>query len=175
MRRRQFLIAAPAGVLAACGEAAKTDAPAGDRADLALLRPALELERSAIVLYRTGAELAAAGNRVLLARLLEHEEDHAHAIRNAIEDLRGRPPAARPDDRYRGAFPALRDEPAFLRFAREFERRTVEAYAAALPRVKTQRLRGLLGSLLAAEAGHASALAEAAGGDPLERMLALPA
>ena len=172
MERRQFLLAAPAGVLAACGGAAETGGPAGDRADLAVLHAALELERSAAALYRVGIE-AAPRRRRLLERILEHEIAHGHGIRQAIADLRGRAAPAPSHEQLARRFPRLRDERAFLAFARDFERRAVESYAAGLPRLRSGRLRGTLGSILAAEAEHAAAIARELGGDPLERVLAL--
>ena len=168
MHRRSFLLAAPAGVLVACGGEVDTQGPAGDRADLGLLRTALGLEESMVELYTAGIELAPR-HRSLLRRIREHEREHADGIRQAIIDLRGNPPTSyAPLER-----PPLRDERAFLRYALEVERNAAESYAAALPRLRTQRLRGTLGSLLATEAEHASALAEAAGEDPLARVLAL--
>ena len=170
MRRRDFLLAAPAGALAACGGDPDTHAPAGDRADLAVLGLALALEEQTIALYERGARLVAGDRRQIVAQILEHERAHAQGIRAAIEDLRGRPPRVQSPA---AGLPRLRDERAFLEYARDFERRAAEAYRAALPKLKTPRLRGTLGSILAVEAEHASVLARELGDDPLERVLPL--
>ena len=161
MQRRQLLIAAPAAVLAACGGDVKTDGPAGDRADLAVLGAALELETTLVALYEAAPEPTG-----LLEEILAHERSHVEGIRQAILDLRGRPARAEPAE-----LPPLRD---FARVAHEYERRAAEAYSAALPRLKNQRLRGMFASIIASEAQHATALAETfSGPEPLERVLPL--
>ena len=155
MQRRSFLLAAPAGVLAACGSAAKTDGPAGERADLPVLQAALELETTLIALYEAAPE-----KTTLVRTILEHETAHAAGIRQAILDLRGTPADPEP-----AKLPALAD---FESVAAEYERNAAEAYAAAIPRLKNQRLRATFASIVASEAQHASAL-----GGRLERVLAL--
>jgi rubrerythrin len=168
MDRRQFLIAAPAGVLAACGGNVPTDGPAGDPADIPLLAAALDLEYGAIAAYEAGLELART-RRPLLERIREHERAHAEGLRQAILDLRGKPAAARPAAAYAAAFPRMRDEAAFVHFAEDLERRVAGVYLKALPKLRTLRLRGTLAAMLAAEAEHAALLS----GDPLERVLPL--
>ena len=168
MRRRHFLFAGPAAVLAACGSDPDTGGPAGERADLGVLGAALQLEYQSVALYRIGTSLGGR-SRDVLERILEHEEAHARGLRAAIVDLRGRAGGAA-----RGhGFPRMRDERAFLEYARDFERRSAEAYATALPHLRSGRLRSTLASVLAAEAEHAAALAEELGGDPLGRVLPL--
>lgn len=166
MQRRTFVLAAPAALLAACGSDPDTGGPAGDRADLAVLGAALELERSSRALYGIGLDLRPRERR-LLERIRDHEDAHVQGIEAAISDLEGRVSAS--DERVERSFPRLRDEREFLRYALAFERRSAEAYAAALPRVRTGRLRATFGSILAVEAEHAAALAD----DPLERVLEL--
>lgn len=166
MQRRTFVLAAPAALLAACGSDPDTGGPAGDRADLAVLGAALELELSSVELYRIGVRLGGRDRR-LFERILEHEEAHVQGVRAAMSDLEAH--ISVPGESVKDRIPRLRDERAFLRYARDFERRSAEAYAAALPRVRTGRLRATLGSILAVEAEHAAALAD----DPLERVLGL--
>jgi len=166
MQRRTFLLTAPAAVLAACGADPDTGGPAGEKADLAVLGAALELELSSRRLYEIGLALRPRERR-LLERIRDHESAHVQGIEAAIEDLEGEVEPRR--GRLDRGFPRMRDERAFLGYALEFERRSAEAYAAALPRVRTGRLRSTFGSILAVEAEHAAAL----GSDPLERVLPL--
>ena len=157
LSRRAAIVAGTGVVLAGCGGRPPRKL-AGSAADLPLLGTALELERSLIALYETGADLLS-GRAATVARIaLEHEHAHADALAEAMRELGGRPPAPRDPSAYRHGFPRTGGAPAWRKFAIAYEEKAVAGYAAAIPKLANARLRSTFASIMTSEAEHAVAL-----------------
>jgi rubrerythrin len=124
---------------------------AGDPADLRILDAALQVEREQIAFYEAGLQLR---DSAALKKILGHERAHAAAIEEAIHELGGTPPSARPIARYslQRGFGAWRQD------AIQREEQWSAGYAAVIPKLVNQRLRGTFGAIMTTEAEHAVAL-----------------
>jgi hypothetical protein len=90
----------------------------------------------------------------VVRQILDHERAHAAAIEEAIRELGGTPAPARPIARYslsRG-FDAWRQD------AIGREEQWSAGYAALVPKLANEPLRGTFGALMTSEAEHAVAL-----------------
>lgn len=128
---------------------------AGDPKDLRVLTAALDVERTQIAFYEVGARLSHAP---IVQAILQQERAHEAAIAEAIRELGGTPPAARPVARFslsRG-FDAWRQE------AIQREEQWSAGYAALIPKLANEQLRATFGALMTTEAEHAVALDVAA-------------
>ena len=151
LTRREALLTAAAGVLVAgCGgRPART--VAGDPRDIRILAAALEEERKQVALYEAGLKL---GDSPTVRTILKHQRAHAAGLEEAIRDLGGTPPPARPIARY-----ALhQDFDAWKQDAINAEQQWSAGYAATIPKLANPRLRATFGALMTSEAEHAVAL-----------------
>ena len=146
-----MLAGASAVVLAGCGTTRPARMIAGDTHDLRVLAAALEVERDQIALYQAGLKLRAAP---IMKTILDQERAHAAAIEEAIRELGGTPAPARPRARFakHESFGVWRQE------AIGAEEQWSQGYAALIPKLANQRLRGTFGALMTTEAEHAVAL-----------------
>jgi bacterioferritin (cytochrome b1) len=163
--RKDFLrlagvLAAPAGVLAACGggggERSKKLSPA--EVDFRLMNRILGLELAGIAAYEQGLPLLRGGARATARRFLSQEREHAAFLARRVSDLGGTPNEPKTAAEYRRSFPALRDQPDVLRFAFDLENRVVRAYVEFIPKMSSPELRAAAGSIVATEAEHISVL-----------------
>ena len=124
---------------------------AGDPSDLRILAAALDVERRQIAVYQQGLELR---EHPLLRTIIGQERAHAAAIEETIRELGGTPAPARPIAHIalHRSFDVWRQD-AILR-----EEQWSAGYAALIPRLANQRLRGTFGALMTTEAEHAVAL-----------------
>jgi rubrerythrin len=130
----------------------------GPERDARILNNALDLELIAIAAYSAGAELLRGAALSAGRELLEHEREHAAALRRAIEDVGGVPVAPKPPDEYRRSFPRLRAQRDVLRFAVDLENTAVKAYFESLPKLSEPGLRQLAAGIVSNEAEHISVL-----------------
>ncbi|MDQ3586922.1 MAG: ferritin-like domain-containing protein [Actinomycetota bacterium] len=178
--RRDFLrvaglSATAAGTLAfaGCGGADESalgvpDPKATPQRDRAILNGALSLENTAVAAYTVGLPLLQEGAvRRHAERFLDHEREHALALAGLVRRMGGEPNPVRPAEEYRAAFPRLRGEADFLRFATDLENVGISAYAEGIPKLKDGRLRQTVASILSDEAQHVTVLLGArSGGSP---------
>ena len=124
---------------------------AGNTKDLRVLAAALEVERRQIAWYQQGVQLNSAP---ILRTILDQERAHAAAIEESIRELGGTPAPARPI-----AHAAIhRSFGAWRKEAIGREEQWSAGYAALIPKLANQRLRGTFGALMTTEAEHAVAL-----------------
>jgi len=181
IQRRHLLLglaAGPVAIGAGCGDdAGSTDSTGGfgqetgtrpgPARDAQLLNTALELEMTAIAAYEGGVRLLG-GNAAALARtFLEHEEEHARRLEQAIRRAGARPVRLTEEPE----LPAIRTADEFLAFAVEAENGAVFAYTEILPQLSEPRLRGDIASILTNEAQHAAALRLELGEPPVPEAL----
>ena len=153
-RRTALLGAASAVFLAACGKR-PARVIAGNPADIRVLDAALQVEYEQIAFYRVGVRLSKAP---ILRTILEQEQAHLAAIKEAIRELGGTPA---PPGAVAGAnIPA--DFKGWKAAAIAREQQWSAGYAALIPKLANQRLRGTFGALMTTEAEHAVALEVAA-------------
>lgn len=126
---------------------------AGDPRDVRILAAAVEVERAQIALYEAGVALGA-GARA--RTILGHERAHLAALEEAIRELGATPATGRPASAYAHGIPhALAD---WRTHAIRAEQQWSAGYAALIPKLVNQRLRGTFGALMTTEAEHAVAL-----------------
>ena len=168
------LAASAAGTLAftGCGDEDESalgvpDPRATPQRDRAILNGALTLENTAVAAYTMGLPLLRGAVRRQAERFLDHEREHAAALAGLVRRMGGEPNPAKPAEEYRAAFPRLRGEADFLRFATDLENVGISAYAEGIPKLEDGRLRQTVASILSAEAQHLTVLLGArSGGDP---------
>jgi rubrerythrin len=148
--RRTALIGAAGLFLSACG-GRPARSLAGDPKDLRILNAALQVEREQVAFYEAGARLSSAP---IVRKILAQERAHAAAIEEAIRELGGTPPPARPIARHRLA----RGFDAWRQDAINREEHWSTGYATLLPKLVNPRLRATFGALATTEAEHAVAL-----------------
>jgi rubrerythrin len=131
-----------------------------ERSDVDLLEDLLALERRLISAYE--AALRRAAITVALGETLrDHEQEHAHALEEALRHAGQRSPRASVPAPELTA--ALRSRGAFARFALDLEAEAVAAYTVAAAAIRNPRLRQPLGSIMACEAAHEISLRDALG------------
>ncbi len=153
--------------LAACTDDTKNPVKIGpdesDEADVEILNAALDLELQTIAAYKAGA-IHLKGDALQIGKLfLEHEQEHADGLAQAIKSLDGRPNRAKAGY----DFPTLRSQADVLRFAVDLENTAIAAYIDALPKFSDSDLRATAASIITAEAEHLSVLLDALGRDPM--------
>ena len=167
--RRELLLASAAvaagggaaAAVAACGGGSKpkrveTVSPEQAMGDAALLNTLLDMERGAIAAYGV-IDGKLRGDALAAARVVAgHERQHAAALERHIRTLGGTPARVRPRSEYLATFPRLRGERDAQSFALDVETTAVAAYADALGKIATDGVRAALGTILIAEAEHAS-------------------
>ena len=176
--RREFLrvaglsaTAAGALAFAGCGggddESALgvPDPRATPQRDRAILNGALNLENTAVAVYTVGLPLLRGAVRRHAERFRDQEREHAVALAGLVRRMGGAPNVAKPAEEYRAAFPRLRGESDFLRFATDLENVGISAYVEGIPKLKDGRLRQTVASILCDEAQHVAVLLGARGGD----------
>ena len=130
------------------------------RADVDLLEDLLALEHRLISAYE--AALRREAITVALGEaLLDQEQEHAHALEEALRHAGQRSPRAGVPAPELTA--ALRSRQAFARFALDLEAEALAAYTEAAAAIRNPRLRQPLGSIMACEAAHQVSLRHALG------------
>ena len=158
LRRRDLVVAAAGAAVLARPAAAVAQA---QREADALTR-ALELEHTTVFAYDRIADAralpGAAGAD--LRRLRAHEAEHAEAVAKALGDL-GYPLPKPPDvveevaiPQVRSALEALDSRAAALALLTDLERLSLDAYEAAVGRLRDARHIQLAATILATEATH---------------------
>jgi rubrerythrin len=128
-------------------------------ADAAAMAYLLELERTAVIAYRTVLpKLSTSSARVVAHEFMRHEEAHRDALEHAMHALHARVPPVRPTSRYSAGFPPIRTGQDALRFVLDIENTQVSAYAEALTIALIPDTRVALASILGAEAEHMSVI-----------------
>jgi rubrerythrin len=161
-----------AAFLAACGdddddENGPVEGVTPTERDIRLLNEALDLENTAIVAYTAGAALLKGEALAVGKQFLEHEQEHAEGLKQAIKDLGGTPNRPRRREEYLRQFPNLMSQEDVLRFAVDLENVAVEAYLDSLPKLSTGELRQTAAAIVSNEAEHISVLLGALNpGDP---------
>ena len=133
-----------------------------ERADVEALERLLAIEERLVAAYE-GALRREAIDPALGEPLLEHEREHAAALRRALAGSERNPRATVPSPELTRA---LRSRSEFARFAAQLERQAVDSYVAASAALRDERLRQPLGSIMACEAAHWVALRQSLG-EPL--------
>ena len=174
-RRRFFrmsgvsLAGGSAVFLAACGDdedtamtgGTSTAGKSGGEGDVAILNSALDLELMAVAAYTAGAGLLKGDVLAVGKQFLEHEQEHADGLAQAIKDLGGTPNKAK--DSY--DFPELKSQKDVLNFAVDLENTAVAAYIDALGKISDPKLRGTAAAIVTNEAEHIAVLLGALGQD----------
>lgn len=143
------------------------DPRATPQRDRAILNGALNLENTAVAAYTMGLPLLRGAVRRQAERFLDHEREHAAALAGVVRRMGGDPNPAKPAEEYRAAFPRLRGEADFLRFATDLENVGISAYVEGVPKLADGRLRQTVASILSDEAQHLTVLLGArSDGDP---------
>jgi rubrerythrin len=161
---RTGLLAGAAGVL---GLAATRPAGAADRADLAILQAAHDLESQAIWAYGAAAGKLSktAVGKTVLELALRNQEDHKQhraALAEAIRGLGGTP--VPPKDAYdlsaylKAGEGGLDSDANIAKLALALEVDAVLAYQAAFGKLTTPQIQGAAATILPAEAGHVTAI-----------------
>jgi len=161
------LAGSSAGMLAACGGDKGGEGggglgtttqiePEGTAAsrDVIVLNSALDLENLAVATYRAALPLLTGTALSVGKAFLEHEQEHADALAEAIRQLGGAP--NKPSRGY--GFPRLAGQRAALSFAADLEGTAIAAYIDALPRLTSPDLRGTAAAIVTDEAEHLSVL-----------------
>jgi rubrerythrin len=91
-------------------------------------------------------------------QFLEHEQEHAAGLTQAIKDLGGTPNEAKSEDEYAPMFADLASQEDVLRFAVDLENTAVAAYIDALPKLSSGELRQTAAAIVSNEAEHVSVL-----------------
>jgi hypothetical protein len=154
--RRTLLVAGAGALLSGCGSAASGDAgqpagAAGRAGDIEVLSGLLQLERQSVALY-------AKQHGPLFRRLEAHEREHAARLEQELKK-RGAPAP--------GGGIILTGAP--LEIARRVEETSVAAYLDALPKIADGQLRGVLATIVAAEASHLAEVRRAQGLVPADQ------
>jgi Ferritin-like domain len=146
VNRRLVLVGGAGALLTGCGASRDGEDAAAPRepdpaADAEVLGGLLQLEQQAVALYR--------GQPGELFRTLEaHERRHAARLEEAIRRRGARP--------QRAGWMSEGGSP--LDLARRVEETQVAAYREALPQITDGALRGVLATIVAAEAAHLAAV-----------------
>jgi rubrerythrin len=127
--------------------------------DVVVLNSALDLENLAVAAYKAALPLLSGTALSAGKAFLEHEQEHADALAEAIRQLGGAP--NKPSRGY--DFPRLNGQRAALSFAADLEETAIAAYIDALPRLTSPDLRGTAAAIVTAEAEHLSVLSGALG------------
>ena len=175
--RRRFLAGAGKATLSAtavalivgCESMARGQkmAAADTANDVAILNVALGLEWEAIAAYQLGAESGLLDKPALDVAVLfqsQHKE-HAAALSGAIQQMGGRPMAAKSNREYATALNAgsLQSGTDVLRLAAKLEKGAANAYLGVIPSFESPDLAQVSGRLAADETMHWTVLANALG------------
>jgi len=134
------------------------DPRATPQRDRAILNGALNLENTAVAAYTMFVPLLGGAIRRRAERFLDQEREHAVALAGLVRRMGGEPNLAKPAEEYRAAFPRLRGEADFLRFATDLENVGISAYVEGIPKLEDGRLRQTVASILCDEAQHVAVL-----------------
>lgn len=131
--------------------------------DVAIFNFALTLERLEVAFYTQAVKAPGLSPEVkkALTEIAAHEQEHAKAIQQAIEQL-----GAQPVPAPKAKFPSLNGEGALLKLAITLEDTGVGAYNGAAGGLQSPDLLAAAGSIVQVEARHAGALRELAGQQP---------
>lgn len=142
-------------------------AGAVDPKDVQILNTALAAEQEAIAAYQVGAESKLLTKPVLdLALVFQgHHKEHADLLAKTIEQLGGRPGAAKAS--YGFPVSQLKTQADVLRFAARLEQGAVSAYLGAVPLFANRDLAKAAASILGDEAMHWAVLRNALGEAPV--------
>jgi rubrerythrin len=136
-------------------------------ADVDVLNEVLNLEFMAMATYRSGLPHLRGPVAAIARELLEQEQEHAERLRQAVEQLGGRP--NRPKRSYE--LPTFTGQGSVLRFTEQLERIAIEAYIDALTKLSEPELRGTAAAIATNEAEHEAVLLGALGQDQAPRAL----
>ena len=163
--RRTLLAAAPAVLLAACGDEPAPDpgaAPDGlrsqDQGDVELLGFLMEVEAASVRALAPFAARAEHPRRRLVESVERHDREHLDRLAEEIGRLGGEPPAV---DTQGDSFDA--DLEALLRRCEDVKLTALAAYVDAVPKLYHARLQQLAAEIYAAEAAHLTAITGRAG------------
>lgn len=133
--------------------------------DVAILNVALGLEHEAIAAYQLGAESGLLSKPVLDVAVLfqGHHKAHRDALAAAIEQMGGKPVAARSAAEVAQALNAssLKSQADVLALARKLEGGAANAYLGVIPAFKDSGLAKVAARLAADETMHWTALSQA--------------
>ncbi len=164
--------------LAACGDdddkesaSTSTSDAGGSEQDVAILNSALDLENTAIAAYTAGAALLKGEVLAVGKQFLEHEQEHADALTQAIKQMGGTPNKAKAAEEYAKGFPMLKTQTDVLKFANDLENMAIAAYIGAIPKLSSPELRQSAAAIETNEAEHVSVLLGALnGGDAAKQV-----
>lgn len=167
---RRALAAAPLLLL---GAAAPAAAAAKGEGDAAVLESAIGLEQAAAFAYRTAAGTTGLDARTVLTleRFGRHEDQHAAALRTALESLGGTaPPPPRTLAEIDRVLPGLgqaRSRTDVLQFAVELESAQVATYHDAHAKLSEPRILQTVATIMGCQGQHLAVLRAALGAEPL--------
>jgi hypothetical protein len=130
------------------------------RSDVELMEELLVREHALLSGYEAALRRDAIDAQ-LGATLRDHERDHVRALEQSLPGGAARNPRASVPSPQLAAAVAGRE--SFARFAIAQEDELARRYAAVVPRLRDERLRQPLGSIMACGAAHVVALREALG------------
>jgi rubrerythrin len=171
LSRRRFMSASgvslaggSAAFLAACGDDTKspgvqTGPDESDQADVEILNSVLDLELMAVAAYKAGAAQLTGDVLQVGKAFLEHEQEHADGLAQAIKDAGGTPNRAKASY----DFPKLSSQTDALRFAIDLENTVIAAYIDALPKFSERDLRATAAAIVTTGAEHVAVLLGALG------------
>jgi len=156
-----------AGAAGALGLVAADPVRGADRADLAILQAAHDLESQAIWAYGAAAGKLSSTDvgRTVLALALRNQEDHKKhrtALAEAIRDLGGTPAAPKPTYDLSAYLKAgeggLDSDANIAKLALALEVDAVLAYQAAFGKLRTPAIQAAAATILPVESGHVTAI-----------------
>lgn len=153
-----FAAGAPV-LLAACGGDGGSGPTRTGSVDVDVLNSALDLEYTAVAIYRGGAPRLRGTALALGRRLGAQEQEHADALVQAIRALGGKP--NKPRTAY--DLPEFADQADVLSFANDFENTMISAYNDAIPKLSHAELRATAAAIMTSDAEHSSVLLGALG------------
>ncbi len=165
------MVAAGAAVLLeACGGSSSqpkiqvhTVPPKLPAADIALLRPALDLEYRGVAAYTASFPLLHSFDARMAKHFLQQELDHAAQVWGLMKRAGAKPPVQ--PSGYDYGQP--RDATEALTLLDSIENQQVGYYLDAIPKLSPGPVRALVGSILANDAQHVSVLHVLLGQDPV--------
>ena len=132
-------------------------------ADIALLRPALDLEYRGVAAYTASFPLLHSFDARMAKRFLQQELDHAAQVWGLMKRAGAKPPVQ--PSGYDYGQP--RDATEALTLLDSIENQQVGYYLDAIPKLSPGPVRALVGSILANDAQHVSVLHVLLGQDPV--------
>lgn len=135
--------------------------------DASILEGAVGLEQTAVVAYDTAYDSGLLQKPVAdVARLFRNQEqEHADALKTALEDLGGQAPAPPKPEDVKG-LSSVKNQTQILNFAVELENMAVQAYVEAHRKLKSPDLLKTGAQIMSNEGQHLVVLRQALGASP---------